>query len=619
MCKMSEAVTKTLTLLALLMALAARMAAQVNAGEATMNLNGTISAGYSGDYSNVAGSDHSAFGAGTADLSGSYYSPSFLSFDVQPFYNQSRLNSTFQSMTAASGVSASAKIFSGSNFPGSISYSTVFNSTGNFSLPGLANYTIHGNNDNLAIGWGIHVDNLPNVNLSFLRGDSAYSIYGANTPGRMHNDMFSATTTYQIAGFKLNGGYQYSGIKTDIPEFLADELPEKSDTGANSFFFGVGHSLPAHGNIFASATRLDISTDYGDTTSSDKYNTSIDTLSGGISFTPRAHLNLGGDTYYTDNLEGTLYNTLVTAGASLPQTESPQSSHSLSLTAYANYDMPAQHLNLHTFVEREQQSFLGEAFASDVYNGTVTYSNTLLGGQFNGVLGLTRTSIDTTQEGLLGLNSTINYTHQLQRWTLAGSVGYSQNTQTALIAYTSSGYNYSGSLGRRIGRKSYWGAYVSGAKSLLTDVPGSTNATHSYSTSFSVPRFSFSGSFSDSSGNALLTSTGLVATPLPLPVIPSAAVVNFKGKSYSLGIGSSPVRGLTLSATYAEALSTTGSTSTNSNNNNEIMNFLLIYNLRKLSFNAGYSRLLQGFSIVGTPQTMVGSFYVGISRWFNFF
>ena len=51
-------------------------------------------------------------------------------------------------------MSASAKIFSGSQFPGSISYSTVYDSTGNFGVPGLANYTTHGNGDTLGLSWG---------------------------------------------------------------------------------------------------------------------------------------------------------------------------------------------------------------------------------------------------------------------------------------------------------------------------------------------------------------------------------------------------------------------------------------------------------------------------------
>lgn len=616
---MSFAVKKILTLTILILALAARAAAQVQTGEAKLNLNGTISAGYGDDYTNTLGSDHSIMGAGVADLSGFYYNPNFLSFDVQPFYNQSRLNSSYQSMTGSSGVNARVGIFGGSNFPGAISYTTSYNSSGNFNVPGLANYTTHGNISNLAIGWGVHIDDLPNVNLSFSTGSSAYSIYGVSTQGTMHDDSFSATTTYRIDGFKLNGGYQYSGIKSLTPELVVSELPQQSNSGTNTFFLGVGHNLPGRGNFFASASRLDIHSTYGDTTSTEKYNTSIDTLDGGVSFAPWDHLNLGGDTFYTDNLEGTLYNTLLTSGVSVPEAEAPQSSHSLSATGYVNYGLPALHLNLRGFVEREQQSFLSQEYASDLCNGTVTYSNRLLGGQFNGVLGLTRTSISTTNQSLLGVITSVNYTHQIQRWTVAGSFGYTRDTQTVLVAYTSSGYNYSGSVGRRIRRRTYWSGYTGGAKSLLSAVPNSANSSHTFSSSLALPRFNFNGSYSESSGNALLTTTGLVATPIPVTVVNPAAVVLYNGKSYSVGIGSNPVHGLTLAASYAKALSATTSSSTNSNNNMDNLNFLLVYNFRKLNFNAGYSRLLQGFSGSGTPPALVGSFYVGVSRWFNFF
>ncbi|MGA7423964.1 MAG: hypothetical protein WBW77_14875, partial [Candidatus Sulfotelmatobacter sp.] len=109
----------------LIVAMAPRTDAQVNMGDASMHLTGMLDGGYSADYSNIANSDHNNIGAGVADLSGSYYNPNFLGFDISPFYNQSRLNSEFQSITAASGVNATAAIFSGSNFPGTISYSKV--------------------------------------------------------------------------------------------------------------------------------------------------------------------------------------------------------------------------------------------------------------------------------------------------------------------------------------------------------------------------------------------------------------------------------------------------------------------------------------------------------------
>ena len=601
------------------MAFALRASAQVAAGEASMNLNASVSAGYGDDYSNVGGSDHSIAGAGEADFFGSYYNPNFLSFEIQPFYNQSRLNSTFQSLTASSGVNASANIFGGSRYPGSISYSNTYNSSGNFGIPGLPNFTTHGNSDSLAVNWGVHLRDLPSLHFSFSNSNSDYSVYGADTQGRVHADTFALSSAYRIAGFSLNGGYQHSGDSAVTPEFLAGESTQQNNSVANTFFFGVGHNLPWNGSISASAARYDISTQLGDPNSSDKYNTNIDTLNGALAFAPLPRLTVGGNTYYTDNLEGTLYNALLTAGVSVPQIEAPQSSHSLSLTGYASYDLPAQKLHFNALAERQVQTFLGISFADVSYNGTAVYSNGLLGGTFNGDLGLTWTSLDTTHQSLLGVNSSVNYTHAIQHWNLAGSFGYSQDTQTVLIAYTTSGYTYNGSVGRRIRRKSYWGAYASGARSLLTGEPGSANSSQNYSTSLSLPAFNISGSYSLSSGNALLTPTGLVATPAPLPVINPAAVVLYNGRSYSLGFGSTPVRGLVLSASYAKAVSGTNSNSQLSNNNNENMYFLMTYHFRKLNFLAGYDRLVQGFSASGIPPTMVGSFYAGISRYFNFF
>ena len=610
---------KVATLALILLALAARASAQITKGDTSLNLNATVSAGYTDDYSNLATSEHSITGAGSADLSGSYYNPNFLSFDIQPFYNQSRVNSNFQSITSASGVNASAKIFSGSRYGGSVSYTSSFNGSGNFDVPGLANFTTHGNNDVLAITWGLHPENLPSLNFSFSNGNNDYSVYGANTRGTLHSNTFSVTSAYKIAGFNLNGGYQHSDSNTLTPEFLTGQLPERTDTGANSFSFGIGHNLPWNGSFSAEASRLDLATNLGDTGAIDRFNTSIDTVSSEVNFMPRPRLDVGANTYYTDNLEGTLYNTLLNSGVVVPQSEAPQSSHDLSFTGYANYQLPAEHLNFHAYAERQQQTFLGISFASNSYNGMANYNNQLLGGTFNGLLGVTRTSLDTTHQSLLGLNSSVNYTHQIQRWVVAGGFSYSQDAQTVLISYTTSGYTYNGSVGRRIGRKSYWGSYVSGARSLLTDQPDSANSSHSYGTSLTLFRVTVNGSYTQSTGNALLTSTGLVTTPVPLPVINPADVVFFNGKSYSAGFGANPLRGFTMSATFAKALSSTESTSTNSRNNNENLNVLATYNFRKLSFITGYSRLVQGFSLSGNQPAMVGSFYVGISRWFNFF
>ena len=627
----------SLVVVLLIMAMAPRTNAQVNVGDASMHLTGILSGGYSADYSNIANSDHNNIGAGVADLSGSYYNPNFLGFNIAPFYNQSRLNSEFQSITAASGVNASAGIFGGSNFPGTISYSKVYNSTGNYGIPQLANfnsegvaqpasYSTNNDTDTLAINWGLNFDNWPRLNFSFADGDAGYSLYGTNADGTTHFDTISLASSYEVAGFFLGGGFQHSGSNSLTPEVLVAEPSDQSNSTTNTWSFNVAHALPWHGSASAGFTRSTLNTAdsvLGNDGSRTNYDATIDTLNGALNVNPIRFLNAGFNAYYTDNLEGTLYNSLLTAGAIVPGSEGQSSSDALSLTGYGNYDI-GTHVHVRGTVTRQEQSFLGTSFASNSVTGTVMYSNALLGGYITATGGVTRTwlSGESQYHATTGTNDSITYTRKVEGWNFTGAFGYSQDVQTVLIAYTSSGFNYTGGIGRKLSRHTYWGAYAAGAKSLLTEQPGSSNSSRSYSTTLSLYRFSVSGSYGKANGNALLTPTGLVSTPVPVPILNPASVVLFNGTSYSAGIGASPVRGLTMTASFSKGISDTQTTATNatySNNNNENASAILYYNFRKLNFTAGYSRLVQGFSISGVPPTNVGAYYFGVSRQFNFF
>src|SRR5208283_1097339 len=130
-----------IVVLAGILFLALPSAGQVTIGEnLNLSANGTISAGYTGSYGNQIDSSHGLSVGGTADLNGFYYSPNFLSFTVNPYYNQSRSNSNSASITDATGVNLSSAIFSGSHFPGSVTYSDSYNSTGNYGIPGISSF-----------------------------------------------------------------------------------------------------------------------------------------------------------------------------------------------------------------------------------------------------------------------------------------------------------------------------------------------------------------------------------------------------------------------------------------------------------------------------------------------
>jgi hypothetical protein len=622
---------------AVTMAFAPRASAQVNLGDASMHLTGLLSGGYSADYSNIANSDHSNIGAGVANLFGSYHDPNFLGFNISPFYNQSRLNSTVQSISAASGVDATAAIFSGSKFPGSISFSKLYNSTGNYGFPQFttstpegveqgSSYSTDSNSDTLAINWGLLLDKWPRLNFSFDDGSADYSLYGTNAQGTTHFDTLSLTSSYKLAGFFLGGGYQRSGSNSLTPEVLVSEPEQRSDSTTDTLSFDVAHSLPWHGGSSAGFTRSTINTTdsvLGNSGSLTNYDATIDTLNGAVNVSPIRFLSLGFNAYYTDNLEGTLYQSLLTAGAILPGNEGETSSDALSLTGYGNYDI-STHLHVRGTVTRQDQSFVGRSFASNSLTGTVMYGNTLFGGYFTATGGVTRTWLTgaTEYHATTGTNDSVTYSRRAGKWNINGGFGYSQDVQTVLIAYTSSGFNYTAGIGRKLSRHTYWGGYAAGSKSLLTEQPGSGNSGQSYTTTLSLYKFSLSGSYGKSSGNALITPTGLVATPIPEPILNPASVVLFNGTSYSAGLGASPVRGLTITGTFSKGISNTqtrASTISYSNNNNQNASVIIYYNFRKLNFTAGYYRLVQGFSIADTPFTKVGSYYAGVSRQFNFF
>ena len=57
----------------------------------------------------------------------------------------------------------------------------------------------------------------------------------------------------------------------------------------------------------------------------------------------------------------------------------------------------------------------------------------------------------------------------------------------------------------------------------------------------------------------------------------------------------------------------------NTQSSNQLYNATFQYRLRKIFVNGGYTRLHQSVGLVGTAPVTVMTYYIGISRWFNFF
>jgi hypothetical protein len=590
------------------------VAAQVRVGDLSTDLSGTVSTGYTADYGNATGSDHSWAVGGDANLSGSFYSPNFLNFDAALYLNQSRANSDFQSISNASGLTVSANIFGGSRFPGSISYSKAYNSEGNYAVPGLANYVTHGNSDTFGINWSENLPNAPSFSAGFQMGNSQYSVYGTNDEGNNTFHALNLHSSYKAAGFNMGAYYSLGDGHSLIPQVVAGEQATETHSGNSAYGLNLSHQLPLQGTFSAGINRSEYDTDYLGTSTSG----TIDTINALASAHPTGKLSLSASANYSDNLSGQLIQSVVAAGGVAPALNANETSDSLDLMAVASYS-PGSNLQTSAYTERRTQSFLGENYGVTSYGGSGSYARKILDGTFNAALTVTANKADQTGEDTLGFSTNENYSSEIKGWHVSGAFGYAQNVQTLLVTYMNSFYNFSGSARRRWGRFSV-GVGGSGARTALTQQAGTANSSQSYNASVGYGVWlTANGSYSRSSGQALVTGAGLVPVPVPSPTLPSNLVTLFGGDGYSFGVSSTPVKRLILTASYSNSTSNTSGAGAGSANQNDEFNTLVQYQLRKLSFESGYSRLEQGFSGSGTQPEVISSFYIGVSRWFNFF
>jgi hypothetical protein len=191
--------------------------------------------------------------------------------------------------------------------------------------------------------------------------------------------------------------------------------------------------------------------------------------------------------------------------------------------------------------------------------------------------------------------------------------------QTILISYTTSSYAYGGNLRRRWGRFG-WSGGASVTKTLLTEFTGSSNSSESFNTSVNYSHWlTANANYSKANGTAIQAGMGLIQNPIPQPILPVDDLILFGGKSYSFGLSSSPTRKMSIGASYAKSISNSNLQGIASLNDTKMVNVIFNYQFRKMYFTGGYSNLVQGFSLSGLPPENVSSFYVGVSRWFNFF
>ena len=586
---------------------------QVKVGDFSARLSGVLSPGYTADYGNQTGSDHTWALGGAGTLSGDYYTPSFLSYDASFYINQSRANSNFQSISNASGLDLSSEIFGGSHFPGSVTWSKAYDREGDYDIPGLANYVTHGNSNTFGINWGENVPGLPSFSAGWQTGSSNYSVYGIDEEGTNHFDSLNLHASDDLDGFGIGAFYNLGRSRSLIPEVLAGEQSAETDSSSGAYGFNLSHSLPLSGSASAGINHSNYSTTFLGSTSSG----TVDLTTALATLHPTEKLSLNTSLNYSDNLTGQLIEAIVAAGGAVPST-SNERSNSLDLMAAMGY-AATEHLATEASWERRSQTFLGESYTVDSLSAGGSYMRALYGGTLNSSLSLTENLGDQNNGNNLGFSANASYARIIAGWHTNGTFGYAQNVETLLVTYMNSYYNYNFNARRN------WGKFnldvgAGGGRTALTQEAGTESDSQSYDGSVGYGRWiNVNGGYTKADGQALLTGSGLTTSPIPPPVLPSSLFSLYGGKSYSMALSSTPVKNLILTAAYAKSdsdISSEGLSSTNSNNE---FTALIQYQTRKLSWNSGYARLVQGFSGSGLPAQMIGSYYFGVSRWFNIF
>jgi hypothetical protein len=277
--------------------------------------------------------------------------------------------------------------------------------------------------------------------------------------------------------------------------------------------------------------------------------------------------------------------------------------HGLTVTGHLNHRI--QH-----YGERD--------LAQTQYGGSLNFRRT---NRLFGFLSFSIGVIDTaTKQGNtgLGLVTNLNMTRKFGLWETSADFSYSQYTQTLFIIRTTSNYNFGGTLRRKINPDTYWTLSLRESRSGLTAQQGSGNVSDTFGTNLTWRRYSLSGSYSQSNGEALLTADGTL-TATPLGSIISNDFLIFDARSYGVYANARLFRRIYLGGGYTNVSSSTIRKSLNSFNNGDRYSARFEVRLRRLSIISRFSRAVQEASTVpGGPRT-VNSYLVSISRWFNAF
>ena len=567
---------------------------------------GNVSAGYSGDFNPQSGSDHAVSIGGDATVHGYYYNPNLVSFDVSPYYGRSQANSGTGSIFDSSGYNANLSIFAGSHFPGSVSINQGFNNSGTYGIPGVSGLTTESSSRSFAVGWSFLFPDKPTLTLGFTQSSGSSEVEGSDAKSTGNVRSFSASSGYHLGGFPFTIGFNLVDSHTDTTGFLTNV---GGDTKSNSLTFNTGHSIP-RGRVSFSFSHGSYTNDSPSGT--DKGSTNTLDLSVGSRIW-RLPLSVTAD--YTDNAFGSMEQQTLANGGTYLISSSEPTTRALNISTGTSY-MFFGKVFVNAYLVRQEEWLGGSSYGLTQYGATGAYN---FGKRFKGLV-VTVGAMDTANAyGNTGatLLANAHYNRYIKKWDFSANLGYNQNVQTLFALYTMSSFNYSASASRKLQHGMHFSIGGGGSRSGFQEQAGDMSHAESVTAAFGWRRFQMATNYSQSSGQSVLTSSGLVA--LPSPVITGSDVVVFDGKGEGASISAAPIRNMNVTVSYSRSIGSIGGQTTNSNTLSELYNGFLTYRLRKLYFNAGVTKFRQDVTGSGSFASQQTSYYFGISRWFKFF
>jgi len=602
----------------LILAVTPRAHAQVQVGDdLRMNLNGLVDAGYAGEYGYDLPSNHGLTFGGSGQLSGSYYNSNFLNFTATPYYNQSRADSNFQSLTNASGIDANVNLFTGSRFPGFVNYDYNHNSTGTIGLVGQPNFTTIGDSQGFGVGWSALLPDWPTFSVSYSQGAGSGNIYGTNEEASSSTKTLNMRSSYLFAGWNLYANFMHLNVDSTLPSFISgQESNETFNSTGNNMSVGGYHSLPWQGSVALNFSHATYSGDFGSplngSESNSNYTTNIE--SAVVNFHPTNRWGIFGNETYTNDLNGYLYQSIVNGGGGVPIIQQNSSGGSLTMNGGMSY-LILPNLLSQGQITYFNQTYLGRTYSGSYLSGSLEYSKRIWN-----TFALSATVIESTNQfsnNNLGFILNLNAYRRFGDWVASGNVNYAQNVQTVLVTYNTSYYIYNGTLHRKFGRGRQVSLAYGGSHSGLTNY-GSDNTSNSFSAALTMRWLTLTGNYIKSSGQSILTSTGIQPIP-PTPGLPPEGIIVYNGESYGGSISLNPTPRLNITGTYSHATSNTLSDVVSSNNLTNIFYAQLQYRLRQVSVLGGFTKFTQQVSAVGLPPGTQNSYFIGVTRAFNFF